>query len=89
MAIIDQKGRYRRQAALCYELAKTMDGERAESMVRLGDAYSDLAETPGYFREHIFSRVTSSVLPFCGVAVAEKVGSPSRGERVKLVELCR
>jgi hypothetical protein len=36
-----------------------------------------------------YSRVTSSVLPFCGVAVAEKVGSSSRGERVKLVELCR
>lgn len=37
----------------------------------------------------LYSRVTSSVLPFCGVAVAENVGSPSRGERVKLVELCR
>ena len=57
VAIIDQKERYRRQAALCYELAKTMDGERAESMVRLGDAYSDLAETPGTFREHIFTGV--------------------------------
>jgi hypothetical protein len=35
------------------------------------------------------SRVTSSVLPFCGVAVAEKVAVHRGGERVKLVELCR
>jgi hypothetical protein len=39
--------------------------------------------------QRAISRVTSSVLPFCGFAVAENVGSPSRGERVKLVELCR
>ena len=65
MAIIDQKGRYRRQAALCYELAKTMDGERAESMVRLGDAYSDLAETPGTFHERIFRPADKYAEPRC------------------------
>ena len=65
MAIIDQKERYRRQAALCYELAKTMDGERAESMVRLGDAYSDLAETPGTVREHIFKPADKYAEPRC------------------------
>ena len=43
MAIVDQKERYRRQAALCYEIAATMDGERAISMIRLGDTYAALA----------------------------------------------
>jgi hypothetical protein len=65
VAIIDQKERYRRQAALCYELAKTMDGERAESMVRLGDAYSELAETPGTVREHIFKPADKYAEPRC------------------------
>ncbi len=65
MAIIDQKVRYRRQAGLCYELAKTMDGARAESMVRLGDAYSELAETPGTLRERIFSPADKYAEPRC------------------------
>jgi hypothetical protein len=65
VAIIDQKERYRRQAVLCYELAKTMDGERGESMVRLGDAYSELAETPGTFRERIFSPAEKYAEPRC------------------------
>jgi hypothetical protein len=37
MAIVDQKQRYRRQAALCYELAAKMFRARAASMIRLGD----------------------------------------------------
>jgi hypothetical protein len=65
MAIIDQRERYRRQAGLCYELAKTMDGERAESMVHLGDAYSDLAETLGRFREGIFKPADKYAEPRC------------------------
>ena len=32
-----------------------MEGERAESLVRLGDAYSALAENPGKFRPGIFA----------------------------------
>jgi hypothetical protein len=47
MAIVDQKERYRRQAALCYEIAATMAGERAISMARLGDAYAALATNAG------------------------------------------
>jgi hypothetical protein len=43
MAIVDQKQRYRRQAALCYEIAATMTGERAASMIQLGDTYAALA----------------------------------------------
>jgi hypothetical protein len=65
VAIIDQKERYWRQAALCYEIAKTIDGERAESMVRLGDAYSGLAETPGIVRERIFKPADKYAEPQC------------------------
>jgi hypothetical protein len=43
MAVVDQQERYRRQAALCYEIAATMTGAQATSMVRLGDAYAALS----------------------------------------------
>ena len=46
MTTIDQKECYFRQAALCYEIAASVTGERAASMVRLGDTYSALAEDP-------------------------------------------
>jgi hypothetical protein len=46
MAVVDQKKRYRRQAALCYDVAATMTGERAISMIRLGDTYAALAVDP-------------------------------------------
>jgi hypothetical protein len=46
MAVVDQKERYRRQAALCYDIAATMTGERATSMLLLGDTYSALAVNP-------------------------------------------
>jgi len=43
MAVVDQKERYRRQAALCYEIATKMAPKKAASIVRLGDTYSALA----------------------------------------------
>jgi hypothetical protein len=43
MAVVDQKERYRRQAALCYEIATKMAPKKAASMVRLGDTYAALA----------------------------------------------
>jgi hypothetical protein len=46
MTTIDQKECYLQQAALCYEIAASATGERAASMVRLGDTYSALAEDP-------------------------------------------
>jgi hypothetical protein len=36
MAVVDQNERYRRQAALCYEIAAKMTPKKAASMVRLG-----------------------------------------------------
>jgi hypothetical protein len=44
MTTIVQKEWYLRQAARCYEIAASVTGERAASMVRLGDTYSALAE---------------------------------------------
>src|SRR3984893_11165932 len=46
MASIDQKKRYRQQAARCYELVATMSGDRATWMVRLAETYAALAEDP-------------------------------------------
>ena len=46
MTTIDQKERYLQQAALCYEIAGTMSGEGAASMVRLAEIYAALAEDP-------------------------------------------
>jgi hypothetical protein len=46
MTTIVQKECYLRQAARCYEIAASVTGERAASMVRLGDTYSALAEDP-------------------------------------------
>jgi Tetratricopeptide repeat len=44
MAKINQSDRYRQRAALCYEIAATMPGDKAASMMRLGDTYTGLAE---------------------------------------------
>jgi hypothetical protein len=44
MVKVDQKERYRQRAALCYEIAATMSGDKATSMMRLGDTYAGLAE---------------------------------------------
>jgi hypothetical protein len=46
MAAVDQQETYRRQAALCYEIAATMTGSQAISMMRLGDAYAALSLAP-------------------------------------------
>lgn len=46
MVVVSQKERYRRQAALCYRTAATLSGERAASMIRLGDTYAALAVDP-------------------------------------------
>ena len=42
-----------------------MEGERAESLVRLGDAYSALAENPGKFRPGIFAPTEKYADPVC------------------------
>jgi hypothetical protein len=65
MATVDQKERYRRQAALCYEIAETMTGERAASMVRLGDTYSALAVDPDKLRPGIFVPAAKYIHPKC------------------------
>jgi hypothetical protein len=44
MTTIVQKEWYLRQATRCYVIAASVTGERAASMVRLGDTYSALAE---------------------------------------------
>src|SRR5262249_2876675 len=46
MAVVDQKERYRRKAALCYDIAGKMTPTKAASMVRLGDTYAALAVDP-------------------------------------------
>jgi hypothetical protein len=65
MATIDQKERYRRQAGLCYEIATTMTGERAISMIRLGDAYAALATDPDRLLPNIFASRKKYVDPVC------------------------
>ena len=46
MAVVDQKERYRHNAALCYDIAAKMAVETAASIVRLGDTYASLAVEP-------------------------------------------
>jgi hypothetical protein len=65
MATIDQKERYRQRAALCYEIARTMTGERAASMVRLADTYSALAENPDALRPGTFMPPAKYADPEC------------------------
>ena len=65
MAIVDQKERYRRQAALCYEIAATMTGERASSMIRLGDTYAALATDPDRLLPNAFASRKKYVDPVC------------------------
>jgi RNase P subunit RPR2 len=65
MAIVDQKERYRRQAALCYEIAATMTGERAISMARLGDTYAALATDPDRLLPNVFASRKKYVDPVC------------------------
>jgi hypothetical protein len=43
MPAVDQKERYRHQAALCYDIAARMAPAQATSIIRLGDSYAALA----------------------------------------------
>jgi hypothetical protein len=54
MAKVNQKDRYRQQAALCYEIAATMLGDKATAMKRLGDIYARLVEDFEKSRTHGF-----------------------------------
>src|ERR1700676_4513955 len=65
MAIVDQKERYRRQAALCYEIAATLTSERAISMARLGDAYAGLAIDPDRLIPNVFASRKKYADPVC------------------------
>jgi hypothetical protein len=65
MAVLDQKERYRRQASLCYDIAATMTGERAMSMLRLGDTYASLAIDPARLLPNDFSSPRTYVDPVC------------------------
>jgi hypothetical protein len=65
MAVVDQKERYRRQAALCYEIAATMAPAQATSMIRLGDTYAALAMDPGRLPPNIFVPTEKYAQPHC------------------------
>src|ERR1700730_16385248 len=65
MAVVDQKERYRRQAALCYEIAATMAPAQATSMIRLGDTYAALAMDPGRLPPNIFVPTEKHAKPHC------------------------
>jgi hypothetical protein len=65
MVLVNQKERYRRQAALCYEIASTLIEEKAASMIRLGDAYAALAADPEQVLPNIFAPATKNSEPRC------------------------
>jgi hypothetical protein len=65
MVLVNQKERYRRQAALCYEIATTLIDEKAASMIRLGDAYAALAADPERSLPNIFAPATKNIDPRC------------------------
>jgi hypothetical protein len=65
IAVVDLKERYRRQASVCYEIAATMSGERAISMLRLGDTYAALASDPDRLLPNDFSSPRKYVDPVC------------------------
>jgi hypothetical protein len=67
MAVVDQKERYRRQAALCYEIATKMAPKKAASMVRLGDTYSALAVERDRRAPNIFVATKRLEQPHCKV----------------------
>lgn len=68
MALADRIEENRRQAAICYEIAETLTGERAAAMIRLGDSYAALAVIPNRARSHHFSpsRYVDPLCPACG-----------------------
>ena len=65
MAKVNQKDRYRQRAALCYEIAATMFGDKAISMKRLGDIYAGLIEDFDKPRTEGFLVTGSSDRPKC------------------------
>src|ERR1700691_230292 len=65
MAVADQRERYRRQAALCYEIAATLAGGRASAMIRLGDAYAALAIGQDRLLPNLFAPATREAEPLC------------------------
>ena len=67
MAVVDQKERYRRQAALCYEIAAKMTPKKAASMVRLGDTYSALAVDRNRRAPNVFVPTKRLEQPHCKV----------------------
>ena len=67
MAVVDQKERYRRQAALCYEIAAKMTPKKAASMVQLGDTYSALAVDRNRRAPNVFVSTKRLDQPHCKV----------------------
>jgi hypothetical protein len=67
MAVVDQKERYRRQAALCYEIAAKMTPKKSASMVRLGDTYAALAVDRDRRAPNIFVPTKRFEQPHCKV----------------------
>lgn len=65
MAGIDQKGRYRQRAALCYDIAATISGDSATAMKRLGDTYANLAEDRNHPQIGIFVTTERNDRPQC------------------------
>jgi len=65
---VERRREYRRQAAVCYEIAATLTGEKASSMLRLGDAYAALAVAPDLSRFSVFAaqKLTDPLCKKCG-----------------------
>jgi hypothetical protein len=55
MAVVDRSAEYRRQAAVCYDIAATLTGEKASSMLRVGDTYAALAVAPDLSQPSVFA----------------------------------
>ena len=71
MAIIDRKVRYRRQAAICYDIATTMAKERSGLIVLLGDLYAANAVNPDGLPPNAFTLRTPSEEPHCAICGGE------------------
>ena len=65
MAAIDQKARYRRQSALCYDIAATMASGRAASVLHLGDAYAALALNPDGLPRNVTAEPERQIQVLC------------------------
>jgi DNA-directed RNA polymerase subunit RPC12/RpoP len=71
MATIDQKERYRQRAALCHEIAATLSGDTARSMIRLGNSYAELANVSHGPRIGIFVPTKRHERPHCATCGKE------------------